>query len=258
MDKYDFIQKIGKGSYGKVFKAKVRETGQVVAIKKTRSDFMEDGVPISSLREIANLKMLSRCKHIVKLLAVETEQYVGRKLSIYLVFEFMDCDLKNFYSRCASLNKQVPPIIIKKMMQQLLKGLEYCHRHGVMHRDLKPQNLLLDLEPGVLKIADFGLGRVLRKKFDSYTEEVITLWYRPPELLLGESKYTFAIDIWSVGCIFAELCLMRALFRGRSQVTQLLEIFQKCLHTILQREFQPGKLYPILTSSTLFDNSLDR
>ncbi|CAN6444397.1 unnamed protein product [Victoria cruziana] len=111
-------------------------------------------------------------------------------------------------------------------MYQLCKGVAHCHGHGVLHRDLKPQNLLVDKEKGILKIADLGLGRAFTVPLKSYTHEIVTLWYRAPEVLLGSTHYSTGVDMWSVGCIFAEMVRRHALFPGDSELQQLLHIFR--------------------------------
>src|SRR3954470_18060048 len=115
--------------------------------------------------------------------------------------------------------------IIKSFMQQLLRGIAYCHHHRVLHRDLKPQNLLINRE-GELKLADFGLARAFGIPVRNYTHEVVTLWYRAPDVLLGSRKYSTSVDIWSVGCIFAEMVNARPLFPGASDADQLVKIFK--------------------------------
>ncbi|KAH7428385.1 hypothetical protein KP509_10G090200 [Ceratopteris richardii] len=149
---------------------------------------------------------------------------------LYLVFEYMDTDLKKYIdvnSRAQGLGK--PPLAAKhvqNLMYQLCKGVAHLHSHGVMHRDLKPQNLLIDKEKGLLKIADLGLGRAFTVPLKSYTHEIVTLWYRAPEVLLGATHYSTPVDIWSVGCIFAELTRKQPLFPGDSELQELLHIFR--------------------------------
>jgi serine/threonine protein kinase len=117
------------------------------------------------------------------------------------------------------------PLLIKSYLQQLLKGVAYCHSHRVLHRDLKPQNLLIDRD-GVLKLADFGLARSFGTPVRTYTHEVVTLWYRAPEILLGGKKYSTPVDVWSIGCIFAEMVAKKPLFPGDSEIDQIFKIFQ--------------------------------
>ncbi|XP_023242571.1 cyclin-dependent kinase 2-like [Centruroides sculpturatus] len=114
---------------------------------------------------------------------------------------------------------------IASYLWQLLQGIAYCHSHRVLHRDLKPQNLLIDIE-GNIKLADFGLARAFGVPLRSYTHEVVTLWYRAPEILLGTKFYSTSVDVWSIGCIFAEMLTRRALFPGDSEIDQLFRVFR--------------------------------
>ncbi|CAG8626807.1 1942_t:CDS:2, partial [Scutellospora calospora] len=150
---------------------------------------------------------------------------------LYLIFEYCDMDLKKYID---SAPFGLPVDIIKKFTYQLLCGIKYCHSHRILHRDLKPQNLLIGLD-GNLKLADFGLARDFSNSIGVLTHEVVTLWYRPPELLLGARYYSTGVDMWSVGCIFAEMMSSYALFRGipswsrenfrDSEIDQLFKIF---------------------------------
>ncbi|XP_026427145.1 cyclin-dependent kinase B1-1-like [Papaver somniferum] len=226
MEKYHKLQKVGEGTYGKVYKAIDKTTGQIVALKKTRLSMYEEGVPSTAIREVSLLKMLSQSIHVVKLLCVEYLEKNGNPL-LYLVFEYLDTDLKKFINchRKGPDAGPLPPPLIQNFMYQLCKGIEYCHGHGVLHRDLKPHNLLLDKEKGILKIADLGLGRAYIVPMKHYTHEILTLWYRAPEILLGSKHYSCSVDMWSVGCILAELERREALFKGDSELQQLLRIF---------------------------------
>jgi len=161
--------------------------------------------------------LLRELKHpnIVKLLEV-----VHTTNKLHLVFEFLDQDLKRYID---SVNK-VEPLLAKSYMFQLLRGLNFCHCRRILHRDLKPQNLLID-KSGVLKIADFGLARSFCVPLRPYTHEVITLWYRPPEILLGLQGYSTPVDVWSTGCIFSELLTKKPLFPGDCEIDQLYKIF---------------------------------
>jgi cyclin-dependent kinase len=226
MDGYEKLEKIGEGTYGKVYKARDKRTGRLVALKKTRFETEDEGVPSTALREVSLLQMLSHSIYIVRLLCVESVDENG-KSQLYLVFEYLDSDLKKYIDSHGRGN--VNPIsarTIQSFLYQLLKGVAHCHGHGVMHRDLKPQNLLVDKERGLLKIADLGLGRAFTVPLKSYTHEIVTLWYRAPEVLLGASHYSTSVDMWSVGCIFAELSRKTPLFPGDSELQQLLHIFR--------------------------------
>jgi len=196
------MEKIGEGTYGVVYKAKDRVTGEIIALKKIRLEAEDEGIPSTAIREISLLKELQH-PNIVRLYdVVHTE----RKLT--LVFEFLDQDLKKYLDVCDS-GLGLP--IMKSFLYQLLTGVAYCHHHRVLHRDLKPPNLLINRE-GQLKLADFGLARAFGIPVRSYTHEVVTLWYRAPDVLLGSRKYSTPVDIWSVGCIFAEMANGRWVF----------------------------------------------
>lgn len=141
---------------------------------------------------------------------------------MYLVFEFLDQDLKKYIDY---VQKPLPIMLIKSYLEQILKGIAFCHSHRVLHRDLKPQNLLID-RTGVIKLADFGLARAFGVPVRTYTHEVITLWYRAPEILLGGKQYSTPVDIWSIGCIFAEMVTRQPLFPGDCEIDELFKIFQ--------------------------------
>jgi len=210
------IEKIGEGTYGIVYKAKDKETGNLVALKKIRLETESEGVPSTAIREITVLKELDH-PHVVRLYDVV---HVEKK--IYLVFEYLNQDLKKLLD---STGCGLDPRSVMSYLWQLLQGISYCHSHRVLHRDLKPQNLLVNLN-GLLKLADFGLARAFGIPIRSYTHEVVTLWYKAPEVLLGTKFYTTSVDIWSIGCIFAEMLKGRALFPGDSEIDQLFRIFR--------------------------------
>ncbi|KAH0813206.1 hypothetical protein GEV33_009584 [Tenebrio molitor] len=217
MPKYEKLEKIGEGTYGTVFKAKNRESHEIVALKRVRLDDDDEGVPSSALREICLLKELKH-KNIVRLYDV---LHSDKKLT--LVFEHCDQDLKKYFD---SLNGDIDLDVVKSFMYQLLRGLAFCHSHNVLHRDLKPQNLLIN-KNGELKLADFGLARAFGIPVKCYSAEVVTLWYRPPDVLFGAKLYTTSIDMWSAGCIFAELANAgRPLFPGSDVDDQLRRIFK--------------------------------
>lgn len=216
MERYQKLDKIGEGTYGIVYKAKDRVTGEIIALKKIRLEAEDEGIPSTAIREISLLKELQH-QNIVRLYdVVHTE----RKLT--LVFEYLDQDLKKYLDVCeGGLERS----ILKSFLYQLLRGVAFCHHHRVLHRDLKPQNLLINRE-GELKLADFGLARAFGIPVRSYTHEVVTLWYRAPDVLMGSRKYSTPVDIWSIGCIFAEMANGRPLFAGTSEADQLDRIFR--------------------------------
>lgn len=165
-----------------------------------------------------SIKQELKHKNIVRLYDVLHSE---KKLT--LVFEHCDQDLKKYFD---SLNGEIDMDIVKSFMYQLLRGLAFCHSRNVLHRDLKPQNLLIN-KNGELKLADFGLARAFGIPVKCYSAEVVTLWYRPPDVLFGAKLYTTSIDMWSAGCIFAELANAgRPLFPGSDVDDQLKRIFK--------------------------------
>ncbi|KAI8999816.1 kinase-like domain-containing protein, partial [Gaertneriomyces semiglobifer] len=204
------------GTYGIVYKAQNKDTGDIVALKRIRLDNEEEGVPCTAIREISLLKELKH-PNIVRLYDVI---HSDKKLT--LVFEYLDSDLKKFLDTYSG-DIDVPTL--KHLVFQILKGVAFCHEHRVLHRDLKPQNLLINKKLD-LKLADFGLARAFGIPVRSYSHEVVTLWYRAPDILMGSRQYSTPIDMWSVGCIMAEMASGRPLFPGSSVKDQLLRIFK--------------------------------
>jgi len=198
-----------------VYKALDKQTGNFVALKKIRLDNEDEGVPSTSLREISLLKELNH-PNIVKL-----EDVLSHKNKLYLVFEFATCDLKKYLDT----NTLIPTPIVKSYTFQLIRSIFLCHSRRILHRDLKPQNLLIG-KGGILKLADFGLARAFGVPLRQYTHEVVTLWYRSPEILLGSKLYSTAVDMWGIGCIFAEIASKRPLLPGDSEIDQIYKIFQ--------------------------------
>jgi len=213
------IEKIGEGTYGVVFKGKNKKTGEIVAMKKIRLESEDEGVPSTAIREISLLKELQH-PNIVCLSDV-----LMQEAKLYLIFEFLTMDLKKYMDTNIPKDGQMDAKLMKSYTYQLLQGLLFCHQRRVLHRDLKPQNLLID-KNGTIKIADFGLARAFGIPVRVYTHEVVTLWYRAPEVLLGSPKYSCPIDIWSIGTIFAEMVNRRPLFQGDSEIDQLFRIFR--------------------------------
>lgn len=216
---------LGQGTYGKVYKAKHAVTGKVVALKKTILGPDDEGVPPTTLREVSILRSL-KSPYIVRLEEVLHSEGTGPQPILYLVFEFLDHDLKQYMTAKNAKYVGLDPLLVKHFTYQTLLGLKFCHANSIMHRDLKPQNLLIDLATQTIKLADFGLGRVFTMPVSRYTHEVVTLWYRAPEILLGTRYYSTGVDIWSVGCILAEMITGKPCFIGESEIEQLLAIFR--------------------------------
>ncbi|XP_069614702.1 cyclin-dependent kinase 4 [Ranitomeya imitator] len=219
---YERVAEIGVGAYGTVYKARDLQSGKFVALKNVRVQTNENGLPLSTVREVALLKRLEHFDHpnIVKLMDVCASARTDRETKVTLVFEHVDQDLKTY------LNKVPPPGLpletIKNLMRQFLSGLEFLHLNCIVHRDLKPENILVT-SCGQVKLADFGLARIYSCQM-ALTPVVVTLWYRAPEVLL-QSTYATPVDIWSVGCIFAEMFRRKPLFCGNSEADQLCKIF---------------------------------
>ncbi|XAR68331.1 Cyclin-dependent kinase [Bertholletia excelsa] len=220
-DSFEKLDKIGQGTYSNVYRARDLDQGKIVALKKVRFDNLEPESVRFMAREIHILRRLDH-PNIVKLEGLVTSRM---SCSLYLVFEYMEHDLAGLASH-PSIKFTEPQV--KCYMQQLLCGLEHCHSHGVLHRDIKGSNLLID-NNGILKIADFGLASFYDPHLNQpLTSRVVTLWYRPPELLLGATYYGTAVDLWSTGCILAELYAGKPIMPGRTEVEQLHKIFKLC------------------------------
>lgn len=218
LNDYMKIEKIGEGTYGVVYKGRNKLTGQIVAMKKIRLESEDEGIPSTAIREISLLKELQH-PNIVRLL-----QHVMEEPRLYLIFEFLSMDLKKHMDQLKS-GECLPPETVRSYLYQITQAILFCHKRRVFHRDLKPQNLLI-ADKGIIKVADFGLGRAFGIPVRVYTHEVVTLWYRAPEILLGSTRYSCPIDVWSIGCIFAEMASKRPLFQGDSEIDQLFRIFR--------------------------------
>ncbi|KHN88655.1 Cyclin-dependent kinase 14 [Toxocara canis] len=250
---YKRIEKLGEGSYAVVYKSESRIDGTIVALKEIKLHTQE-GLPFTAIREASLLRAL-RHANIVTL-----HDIVYEHNSLIFVFEYMKMDLSKYLE---GYRNGLDPMRVKLLLFQLLRGLAFCHEKKILHRDLKPQNLLLnengelkladfglaraksvpsrtyshevvtlcDLKPqnlllnenGELKLADFGLARAKSVPSRTYSHEVVTLWYRPPDVLLGSTNYSTSLDLWGVGCIFAEMCTGTALFPGTKDVIDQLD-----------------------------------
>ncbi|KAH9258469.1 hypothetical protein BASA81_003518 [Batrachochytrium salamandrivorans] len=218
--KYELLEKLGEGAYGVVYKGRHRVTGETVAMKRICYEAKDGGLPTTALREITLLQKL-QSQHVVKLTDVMHEDQSSR---LCLVFEFLSQDLKVYMDSIGT--EGMHPKIFKSFSEQLLCGLAEVHSHAILHRDLKPQNLLID-SSGNLKLADFGLARSFRTPVHKYTHEIVTLWYRAPEVLMCADYYSTGVDIWAAACIIAEMSNLQALFPGESEIDQLFKIFKR-------------------------------
>ncbi|PAV87544.1 hypothetical protein WR25_24672 [Diploscapter pachys] len=230
VDKYDLLEQVGEGTYGQVYKARDPSTQERVALKKVRLENEKEGFPITAVREIKILRNLDH-KNIVKLIDIVTdkasyEALRSERVNFYLVFEYVDHDLMGLLESrdLVSFTDQQVGVLFR----QLVDGIKYAHEQNFLHRDIKCSNILVN-NRGELKIADFGLARrFYADQQRPYTNRVITLWYRPPELLLGEEHYGPAIDVWSVGCILGEFFVRKPLFMGSNELMQLELISKVC------------------------------
>uniref|UniRef100_A0A8C5H437 cyclin-dependent kinase n=1 Tax=Gouania willdenowi TaxID=441366 RepID=A0A8C5H437_GOUWI len=215
LETYIKLDKLGEGTYATVFKGRSKLTDNLVALKEIRLEH-EEGAPCTAIREVSLLKDLKHANIVTLHDIIHTDK------CLTLVFEYLEKDLKQYMDDCGSI---MSVNNVKIFLFQLLRGLAYCHRRKVLHRDLKPQNLLIN-EKGELKLADFGLARAKSVPTKTYSNEVVTLWYRPPDVLLGSTEYSTPIDMWGVGCIFYEMITGRPLFPGSTVEDELHLIFR--------------------------------
>ncbi|XP_078413849.1 cyclin-dependent kinase 11B isoform X13 [Cetorhinus maximus] len=219
VEEFQCLNRIEEGTYGVVYRAKDKKTDEIVALKRLKMEKEKEGFPITSLREI-NTILKAQHPNIVTV----REIVVGSNMDkIYIVMNYVEHDLKSLME---TMKQPFLPGEVKTLMIQLLKGVRHLHDNWILHRDLKTSNLLLS-HSGILKIGDFGLAREYGSPLKPYTPVVVTLWYRTPELLLGAKEYSTAIDLWSVGCIFAEFLTQKPLFPGKSEIDQINKIFKE-------------------------------
>ncbi|XP_043923593.1 cyclin-dependent kinase 14 isoform X2 [Protopterus annectens] len=211
-DSYEKLEKLGEGSYATVYKGKSKVNGKLVALKVIRLQ-EEEGTPFTAIREASLLKGLKHANIVL------LHDIIHTKETLTLVFEYVHTDL------CQYMDKHpggLRPENVKLFLFQLLRGLSYTHQRYILHRDLKPQNLLIS-DTGELKLADFGLARAKSVPSHTYSNEVVTLWYRPPDVLLGSTEYSTCLDMWGVGCIFVEMLQGVAAFPGMKDIQDQLE-----------------------------------
>lgn len=216
LDNFTKKEKLGEGTYGVVYRAVDNRTGEIVALKQMRLEQEEEGIPVTALREIALMRNLNH-QNIVAL-----KDVISTKGALTMVSEYLEFDLRKYMD---STRTGVHPALLKSYAFQLLCGICYLHSNRIMHRDMKPQNLLINKD-GFLKICDFGLARTFTVPPRQYTHEVVTLWYRPVELLMNSPLYDISVDVWGTGCIIAEMISGNPLFPGDSEIDQLFKIFR--------------------------------
>ncbi|XP_055686872.1 cyclin-dependent kinase 10 [Lutzomyia longipalpis] len=242
VSEFEKLNRIGEGTYGIVYRARDTKTNEIVALKKVRMDQEKDGLPISGLREIMILKT---CQHenIVQL----REVVVGRSLeSIFLSLEYCEQDLASLLD---NMQTNFSESQVKCLILQVLRGVKYLHENFIIHRDLKVSNLLLT-DKGTIKIADFGLAKHFGIPAKASTPQVVTLWYRAPELLLGSKIQSTAVDIWAVGCILGELLGHKPLLPGTTEIGQL-ELIVDLLGTPSDAIWPEFSLLPAVQNFTL-------
>lgn len=208
---------VGSGTYGKVYKGVHVYTGRMVALKKIRMEGERDGFPVTAIREI---KLLQSLNHVN---IVALQEVMVERNDCFMVFEYLEHDLTGLINHPSFT---LTPAHKKHLAKQFFESLEYLHHRGVLHRDIKAANILIS-KTGDLKLADFGLARFYQKRQkQDYTNRVITIWYRSPELLLGETQYGPAVDIWSAACVLVEIFTRHAIFPGDgSEINQLDKIY---------------------------------
>lgn len=216
LESYAKLDMLGQGTYATVYKGRSLLTETLVALKEIRLEH-EEGAPCTAIREVSLLRNLQHANIVTLHDIIHTEK------SLTLVFEYVDRDLKQYLHDCHGI---MHPDNVQLFLYQLLRGLDFCHRRRILHRDLKPQNLLIN-DRGDLKLADFGLARAKSIPIKTYSNEVVTLWYRPPDILLGSTEYSTHIDMWGVGCIFYEMATGWPLFPGSTVEEELTLIFKR-------------------------------
>ena len=215
LDKYEILQKMGRGAYGIVWKSKDKATGRIVALKKVFDAFQNATDAQRTYREVMYLQQLKKHENIIKLYSII--QAKNHK-DLYLVFEIMESDV-----HVVIRGRLLKSVHKQYIMYQLMKSLKYLHSADLIHRDLKPSNMLINSDC-LMKLADFGLARSIAEEngeMPLVSDYIATRWYRAPEILFGSQKYSKSVDVWSSGCIFAEILLEKVLFPGKSSLNQI-------------------------------------
>ncbi|XP_064646599.1 cyclin-dependent kinase 14-like isoform X2 [Lineus longissimus] len=233
LNAYQKLEQLGEGSYATVYKGLSNLNNKIVALKEIRLQ-EEEGTPFTAIREASLLKGLKHAN------IVTLHDIIHTKETLTFVFEFVHTDLSQYLEKhTGGLNPQN----VKLFLFQLLRGLAYCHQRRILHRDLKPQNLLIS-EIGELKLADFGLARAKSVPSRTYSHEVVTLWYRPPDVLLGSTDYTTSLDMWGVGCIFTEMISGLATFPGMKDANDQLDRIWRVLGTPTNETWEGVTQFP--------------
>lgn len=223
---YEIIKEIGSGSYSSVYKAKKKDEDILVAIKELRNGMTTEGFSTTSLREI---QLLQEIKHqnIIKIIEIiyNKDKFIEQSSSVAIVFEYMPHDLSSFIKN-QEIYSQVTQGQLKGYMKQILEAIQFLHKNNIMHRDIKSSNILISND-NIIKLTDFGLAR-RKNDIGCYTKHMVTLWYRSPELLLGEERYGNEVDLWSIGCVFMEMYIRSPLFNGHDELEQLNQIWNMC------------------------------
>ncbi|KAG0040021.1 TFIIH complex serine/threonine-protein kinase subunit kin28 [Podila clonocystis] len=244
---YKKDRKVGEGAYAVVYLGTQISTNKTVAIKKIKIGQFKDGLDMSAIREVKTLQEL-RHPNVVELMEV-----FFHKTNLNLVLEYLESDLEMIIKDKSIVFTAGD---VKHWMLMTLRGLDHCHRNWILHRDMKPNNLLLGRD-GQLKIADFGLARDFGDRGRQLTAQVVTRWYRAPELLFGAKEYGYGVDIWSTGCIFAELLLRNPYLPGNTDMDQLETMF-RALGTPSEAEWPGMSLLPSYVSFKFYPKTPQR
>lgn len=240
VEEFQCLNRIEEGTYGVVYRAREKRTDKIVALKRLKMEKEKEGFPITSLREI-NTLLKAQHPNVVTV----KEIVVGCNMDkIFIVMDYVEHDMKSLMETMKQKKTAFTPGEVKCLMTQLLQAVNHLHDNWILHRDLKTSNLLFS-HSGVLKVGDFGLAREYGSPLKHYTPVVVTLWYRAPELLLGAKEYSTSVDMWSVGCIFAEFLRMEPLFPGKTEMDQLSRIF-KALGTPTEADWPEYPKLPVV------------